>query len=385
MKKILTSILAASMVLCLCACSTEGTKEEKKPKKVDAQFITGFTITKDTYGDESTTDYVVEYDGNAPVRITGYVDDQLVLEQTFDGSIDKPLTEVRYDSDGDKTYEASCRYDDKGRLLETKSEYENGGTYRHTYEYDKKGNIIDEAYYEDEYQGSRTTREYDTKGNMILEIRYSDGEESLRWSFEYDDDGNEIAGKCTEDGEEIESFTAEYDKKSDRTRYIETDEYGDTTEWTYERTYDADDRIIEFNSYRNGTHIVHETTEYDHRGNILEHLYDREGEEDRHIYEYDEDGDLILKVSYENDIECYRYEYAYNANGDLISEKFTNSYGRETEQTYEYGEDGYLTKYTEQSTYSDVEVVLEYETHSVTKTERAKLVALREHILEQLT
>lgn len=85
------------------------------------------------------------------------------------------------------------------------------------------------------------------------------------------------------------------------------------------------------------------TYEYDENGNmILKVNIDEDGDVDRYTYKYDENGNLISETHVGPDWYEYEYTYNYDEKGNRISEAAVFEDGDTTYGTYSYDEDGNL-------------------------------------------
>lgn len=121
---------------------------------------------------------------------------------------------------------------------------------------------------------------------------------SNSWEYEFDDDGN------------LESYT-----------YVQTNGYEDQESYTSEITLEV---------------------EYDEKGRIESIVMDSNGEEVEFVYSYD--GDELVEIEYESEEVTYTME-ATCEDGLITQLDFESPSGENAIMTFEYDDNGMLTKY----------------------------------------
>ncbi len=222
-----------------------------------------------------------EYNSDGTVRIAKIYNDNgvLISEGIVDDEGNRNGPWKDFSADGtmiaEGAYVNSRRtgiwkfYNASGRLEQAGS-YNNGridGTWRWYY---PEGELLRE---EDYYQGRRDGQytEYTRTGEIIAQGAYADGERNGEWIFRTGDnreEGNYLLG--LRDGE----WTAYYPNEKLRFR----------------------------GEYRQGNPVGHHTVWYDN-GRIREDRYYRNGLRTRTWKKYSEEGDVILSVTYRDDVE----------------------------------------------------------------------------------
>jgi antitoxin component YwqK of YwqJK toxin-antitoxin module len=142
----------------------------------------------------------------------------------------------------------------------------------------------------------------------------------------------------------------EYDEYGNKTKVVNTNGDGSVTVVQYTREYDDNNNILKETSYNeDGTsEEAYEATYYS-SGEIKERTNYYNGVIGDY-YEYDENGNSLLHISYYDGEEYYRYAYEYDQNGNEIKSTCTTEDG-ETVTTYEYASNNTLLH--EVSYYSD--------------------------------
>lgn len=91
--------------------------------------------------------------------------------------------------------------------------------------------------------------------------------------------------------------------------------------------------------YESGKYTDDTTYEYDENGNmILKVNIDEDGDVDRYTYEYDDNGNLISEKHVGPDWYEYQYTYGYDENGNMLFEKNVYEDGDTSQNTYQYDE-----------------------------------------------
>ena len=312
MKKLIAMMLALVMVLSLCACNKkdDGAAEEETET---AYLLTEIVMTTtDEDGKAHTMKANPEYDDDYNiVGLKSYEDDKLATETTYDRDFDKPLVWLEYDEDGKVTDRTEYTYDDKGNCLESNSSYtdEDGktSTYKEVCTYDGDGNQLTRKYYSNGELYSENTYTYTATGKVATETYiYSRGYES-HYSYTYDEHDNLL--------------------KVEASSYVET----------YENVYE-NGKLVEAKGYEDGE--LESYAKYDANGNvILKIYYDDGAEEDRYEYTYDENGKILKRVSKWGD-GTDTVTYTYNSNGKITEYNYSNSDGDSNRMTYSYDDNG---------------------------------------------
>lgn len=245
------------------------------------------------------------------------------------------VSNSHYNGDGQMVDSASYKVDSKGNRIDWNT-YKGDGSVEWNYnrEYDIKGNMIESNEYYLGVLKTRHTYKYDDKQNVSEEnVFEGDGRVKLKELFKYDDNRNVVEiTDFDKSGGFKARFTYAYDTRGNQ---VEEREYDSENAARYKKIvtkYDADNNVIEVTRYNEkgkvnyhcrldkwGNHTLDITYKPD--GSILEkisqkYVYDShncETENDRfnakgklamktrNIYSYDENGNWIMKIVYEND------------------------------------------------------------------------------------
>ncbi|MCM1253847.1 MAG: hypothetical protein NC321_13585 [Clostridium sp.] len=275
-----------------------------------------------------------------------------------DGSIDEWF-ENRYDSmgnhilhrrresNGDIWYQNEYEYDNNGRIVRSIAESE---LLCREYKYDEMGNMVKQTSYQLDgslYMWSEFI--YNELGYQIKSIRYfADGSIYDMDEYEYDESGN-IINQVSYDGNGSISYMNEYeyDKAGNCTKQIHYNESGIVGYWTEGEWNEAGKITKSTEGEILGEVLRQSEYTYDEMGNKIKYIFYNQGimvkwEE----YEYDEKGNKIKQISYHEDgsIEKwteweesaakksvtfykadgsidYRKEYIYDKMGYLVMEK----------------------------------------------------------------
>lgn len=254
MKKWLSLLLAAFMLLSLAACTGE---KEENPYRMKTQTIDRYLVGERT----------------SQMKFSYRYDEEGYLAQTV------------YSLDGEMTETDTFENDAYGNIVRCTLKSADGAT--HIYEYkltlDAKHRIIrEEAYWDGRLDGI-TEMAYDRQGNQTqLNITriYVDTEDLISWvDYAYDSSGNLIEEtKRWNDGDS--SITKSNATNVSRTAY----QYEDG-KCVRSETYGSKDKLVSYSEYT-----------YDETGLIQTQLhYEADGSEDgKTINTYDEYGNLLV-------------------------------------------------------------------------------------------
>lgn len=332
-KKILSLLLAATMLLTLCAC---GKKEETKPADADKTPSTN---------NKPEMDIVAE--AEALIAAGKYEDAYMLLKDVNEFSGNKAAMELRdklvwvpveweweYTDNRNKpsdreanTYHWICRYtyDENGLLLKKDAEPmpssylqsdQNSETYDKTYTYDENGNCLTIG-----SQDGTVTYTYDKNGNML-----SKKSGAILTTCTYDANGNMLTERF-ESSSRIEENTYTYDADGNMltSHKIWTFPEKGTTS-TYKTTYTYDEKGRPLTRHEVKTSSDEEGERVEGEG----FTYDAEG---RPITYYDRPSMLSMTVTYDK-------------KGHLIKVDIDGGDEKEGSISYAYDKDGRLTKHT---------------------------------------
>lgn len=293
MKSILCFLLAAVLLVGLCACTEQDAAESSEagsetesaePEPEGSCFLPG-RIEILTEGGKVSYAADLSYDaGTLTVSAGGRT--CLVLELDEAGN---PVREICYDQNGgemrvERAYEDGLLmtefiYDGKTRVSIAK------------YEYDGNGNEL--SMQRTGWYAGRRENEYDANGNCVKQITYDqNGEEQRRCEYTYD--------------------------AQDRLIHKE-DSYD--IGYTFDYSYDGLGRLDRTTKYYFGMVVAMiGINTYDEAGRLIDQTWvDGEGYAgyERYSYLYDENGNLVQATEYENgDYPWHETTYAYDENGN---------------------------------------------------------------------
>ena len=308
--------------------ATEPSTEPTEPAPtIEVQRIDQVHYTR-INGDEIVNVVVqLGYEDNALQFVDKYEDGILILSRTYDGSIERMLTQQEYDQYGSMVANQVNTYDENGNLLE-ELEYKYGTLVRkRACTYDENGNRLTSDTYEDGEKKYSAVFRYDENDNRIEYVFYARGEEHSRTTYKYDEKGNETERIDYEDGIKDTSWAFVYDENGNVTEQTYFNyKYNYIQQYYY--TYNSDGDTLSSACYDGGTQTQNGIWEYDDNGNLLSY-------ESWHYYA-DEDKTVT-----------YSDMYTYDARGNQI----TAVHQRDGEETnryiYTYGRDNFLSGYTQ--------------------------------------
>ena len=271
-----------------------------------------------SYYENGKEDYRYEYyeDGTQKLYVSYYENGK---ENYRDENYEDGTTKfcVRYYENGKEDYR--YEYNEKGDKISSRSYDEDGEEeyvirYKYDYEYDGKSNLISKTVYKSygsafDFDCKYTyENEYGENGKLITRTEYvrnsEDGKDkfSCKYECQYDKKGNLI-------GEII------YDEDGEKTGTIGTRE-------KFKNEYDEKGRVVYRYNYYDGRCTDTSELKYDKNGNTISVVIcNLSGEETyKRKYEYDEDGNKTLEVTYSDGKEQHRTEHIYDEKGNLLSQ-----------------------------------------------------------------
>lgn len=325
MKKLFAILLAALMILGLCACNKDAENENREfPLMTDAviRYIDG--------ENEQTMKMVFEYDDNQNIISSKiYRGEKLFTELVCDGDPYQPLSQTDYDENGNVQVTSSFTYDSNGREL----------TYTRK---DKDGNVI-----------HHTSNTYTPEGWLARE-EYSYGEDEVNWiTHTYDSYGNKTSQKSGQ-GEDVWS------------------------EETYENIYNGD-KLVEVKAY-DAQDKLSTCEKYDSDGNLIQSIIYSDMGTAHACTEYTyQNGKLVLRLEKWGEDEEYRTEYDYNDAGNVTEVRYTSTYGEESSNskqvfTYENGVVSNVKAY--ENGELEVEYIFNYRKATMSKEQAEKLAEI---------
>jgi YD repeat-containing protein len=264
--------------------------------------------------------------------------------------------ELTYDDNGEIIDPTENTYDEKGNCVEKISAYTVDGktvTLKRISTYDANGNVLTEASYEDGKLNYEQRYTYTADGKLARESYInSDGLEESYTENTYDEQGNLLSVKV--DGMLSGSYET-YENIYENGKLAEVKVYD---QWEQEGKL---------------TRLVR----YDAQGNITLRVgYDNGEEWSRTEYTY-ENGKLLKVVDYDDGEERYVELYTYNAAGKLTERSRSVTDGESQRSVYRYDEAGNITGFKR---YEGDEVkadyTLTYETVTVSEAVAEQLRAL---------
>ena len=139
-------------------------------------------------------------------------------------------------------------------------------------------------------------------------------------------------------------------------------------------TYDDKGNVVKKENYQGSSDKVayYDTYSYDEQGHVIERCY---YEDDmllhKYLYAYDEAGNQIERVELIGDVEQYRYEYTYDEAGNRLTERYATDDGWRLFE-YEYNAQNKMIRETCTSSWSiGYETRMAYDDHgNITRHER---------------
>ena len=278
---------------------------------------------------------------------------------------DQKLIENSYYSNDSLKRQVLYWYDNKGNLLR-KLFYLDNKPYTDTkFEYNHIGNLIKktENYIKTDYKHVKQY-EYDAKNRLILFTKEDDDTKEIILKIIYKDDLL-IEIYDNRDDEEVHIFYSYKNKKlinkvisksffngcyydhiKEKILYDEKgcikkefDYNQNKLERTYTYYYDNKDRVIKTELLYTGNKKEYWIDNYDTAGNLIETIYKNDDYRDKDSYTYDNNNNLLSKITYKDNKIVEKTLYTYDSYQNLIKiEKYNNGKNYIYERTFTYYE-----------------------------------------------
>lgn len=209
--------------------------------------------------------------------------------------------------------------------------------------FDEHGNSL----YREQYYGEPeiSSYEYDDRGNVTREYY----EANYYCDNEYDENGRLVSYKAFRDGEPVWWGSSVFDEHGEVSETHSTIYFGDAepeeTVRYYDNTYDENGRKTASTVYATDRVYIWEQNAYEYDGDILKRRVCTEPRDDHKTireYEFDENKNIVnyKTTVYETDgsiKNTYREERSYNADGKIEQMLYYNKDGElEMKELYEY-------------------------------------------------
>jgi YD repeat protein len=278
---------------------------------------------------------------------------------------DQKLIENSYYSNDSLKREVLYWYDNKGNLLR-KLFYLDNKPYTDTkFEYNHIGNLIKktENYIKTDYKHVKQY-EYDAKNRLILFTKEDDDTKEIILKIIYKDDLL-IEIYDNRDDEEVHIFYSYKNKKlinkvisksffngcyydyiKEKILYDEKGRIKKSFDYkqnkikkTYTYYYDNKDRVIKTELLYTGDKKEYWIDNYDTIGNLIETIYKNDDYRDKDSYTYDNNNNLLSKITYKGNKAIEKIFYTYDSYQNLIKiEKYNNGKNYIYERTFTYYE-----------------------------------------------
>lgn len=216
--------------------------------------------------------------------------------------------ETKYIYDNKEQLWKTVRYDSEGKVQEVCENF-----------YDLDGNVVKWISYGEE--GNKTAvreNNYTDKGKIDKGVLY-DGEGKVREIYEcnYDEAGNLLMKATYDSGGKItQSHECSYDKNGNMIEEISYNSEGTVT-----KTYDSKGRLLKsvtLDSAGNSVTMVENS--YNKAGELIKSHYESQTitETWEYSYSYDEAGNLVEEICYEEGEMTEMHKYSYDSEGRLV-------------------------------------------------------------------
>ncbi|ATA86168.1 ATPase [Capnocytophaga gingivalis] len=278
---------------------------------------------------------------------------------------DQKLIENSYYSNDSLKRQVLYWYDNKGNLLR-KLFYLDNKPYTDTkFEYNHIGNLIKktENYIKTDYKHVKQY-EYDAKNRLILFTKEDDDTKEIILKIIYKDDLL-IEIYDNRDDEEVHIFYSYKNKKlinkvisksffngcyydyiKEKILYDEKGRIKKSFDYkqnkikkTYTYYYDNKDRVIKTELLYTGDKKEYWIDNYDTIGNLIETIYKNDDYRDKDSYTYDNNNNLLSKITYKGNKAIEKTFYTYDKYQNIIKiEKYNNGKNYIYERTFTYYE-----------------------------------------------
>ena len=278
---------------------------------------------------------------------------------------DQKLIENSYYSNDSLKRQVLYWYDNKGNLLR-KLFYLDNKPYTDTkFEYNHIGNLIKktENYIKTDYKHVKQY-EYDAKNRLILFTKEDDDTKEIILKIIYKDDLL-IEIYDNRDDEEVHIFYSYKNKKlinkvisksffngcyydyiKEKILYDEKGRIKKSFDYkqnkikkTYTYYYDNKDRVIKTELLYTGDKKEYWIDNYDTIGNLIETIYKNDDYKDKDSYTYDNNNNLLSKITYKGHKAIEKTFYTYDKYQNIIKiEKYNNGKNYIYERTFTYYE-----------------------------------------------
>ena len=278
---------------------------------------------------------------------------------------DQKLIENSYYSNDTLKRQVLYWYDNKGNLLR-KLFYLDNKPYTDTkFEYNHIGNLIKktENYIKTDYKHVKQY-EYDAKNRLILFTKEDDDTKEIILKIIYKDDLL-IEIYDNRDDEEVHIFYSYKNKKlinkvisksffngcyydyiKEKILYDEKGRIKKSFDYkqnkikkTYTYYYDNKDRVIKTELLYTGDKKEYWIDNYDTIGNLIETIYKNDDYRDKDSYTYDNNNNLLSKITYKGNKAIEKTFYTYDKYQNIIKiEKYNNGKNYIYERTFTYYE-----------------------------------------------
>ncbi|WP_314055589.1 ATPase [Capnocytophaga gingivalis] len=278
---------------------------------------------------------------------------------------DQKLIENSYYSNDSLKRQVLYWYDNKGNLLR-KLFYLDNKPYTDTkFEYNHIGNLIKktENYIKTDYKHVKQY-EYDAKNRLILFTKEDDDTKEIILKIIYKDDLL-IEIYDNRDDEEVHIFYSYKNKKlinkvisksffngcyydyiKEKILYDEKGRIKKSFDYkqnkikkTYTYYYDNKDRVIKTELLYTGDKKEYWIDNYDTIGNLIETIYKNDDYKDKDSYTYDNNNNLLSKITYKGNKAIEKTFYTYDKYQNIIKiEKYNNGKNYIYERTFTYYE-----------------------------------------------
>lgn len=313
----------------------------------EEEYFKGNLKKKTKYNDDGTYEKSEsEYTDDAVLlkNVETDYEGNVISEKYYEYNDDGSLASIRTSEHKEKeTLQIVTRnYDDGGRLIGGSCYRNDELEYAYEMEYDSEGRLTKEIFFNENNEIDEITEnEYwpglDMKKKRTF-IRYESGNvEAVKSVTEYDEEERTLSIKEFEDNEVVCEETYKYDEAGNKTEQVIEDADGKTKKkWKWDengncvrqsiyegmwlkesivRKFNENGLLVEtktkeFSPFKIEKHVEQNT--YDDNNRLInEEVYSSIGFRGYYTYKYDNDGNLVLKIYYENGIKSNTIEYQY--------------------------------------------------------------------------
>ena len=262
MKRIISSLLIAAMLLLLVSCAGDG----DKTASLSSSTVTSSEDEPSEYTPSETESVDEKKEKNGVVRYFKYAPGgKLQTTYDVDYSVDGTITVNAFDKNNYKIGSTVYDYDENGLVVYC-SERDKDSNELHytTYEFNNLGKIDTEYYYEEEALRKTAKYEYDNNGNLVSKRVETVGDNTVyKWDYARDNGSLYAIYISTDSQQNVEGYTFAnntdgrlYQKYHTKNGYVEDYmmyDYDKNGRMNYRGHFNSSNTLVEYYEFKYGS------------------------------------------------------------------------------------------------------------------------------------